>query len=91
MLEGELDGHLDYERHQRSKGDNSRNGHSQKEGAHLLRRVGDTGAEGPGRLLQPHDRTQTGEHGRRHRERDRISVRQGNEQQRYRGTDTRGL
>jgi transposase-like protein len=30
MLEGELDGHLDYERHQRRKGDNSRNGHSKK-------------------------------------------------------------
>ena len=30
MLEGELDGHLDYERHQRSKDGNSRNGHSKK-------------------------------------------------------------
>ncbi|MFS4469589.1 IS256 family transposase [Maribacter sp. 2210JD10-5] len=30
MLEGELDGHLDYEKHQRRKGDNSRNGHSKK-------------------------------------------------------------
>jgi len=72
MLEGELDGHLDYQKHQRP---------FQKAGAHLLRRVGNTGAEGPGRLLQPHDRTQTGQHGRRHRERDRIALRQGNEQQ----------
>ena len=31
MLEGELNGHLDYEKHQRKKGDNSRNGHSKKE------------------------------------------------------------
>lgn len=30
MLEGELDGHLDYEKHERSKGNNSRNGHSKK-------------------------------------------------------------
>ncbi len=30
MLEGELDGHLDYEKHQRSKGANRRNGHSKK-------------------------------------------------------------
>ena len=30
MLEGELDGHLDYGKHQRSKTDNSRNGHSKK-------------------------------------------------------------
>jgi len=30
MLEGELDGHLDYQKHQRKKGDNSRNGHSKK-------------------------------------------------------------
>ena len=30
MLEGELDGHLDYEKHQRSKGANKRNGHSKK-------------------------------------------------------------
>jgi putative transposase len=30
MLEGELDAYLDYERHQRRKGDNSRNGHSKK-------------------------------------------------------------
>nr|WP_245980461.1 transposase [Allomuricauda lutimaris] len=30
MLEGELDGHLDYERHLRSKDGNSRNGHSKK-------------------------------------------------------------
>jgi transposase-like protein len=28
MIEGELDGHLDYERYQKRKGDNSRNGHS---------------------------------------------------------------
>ena len=30
MLEGELDGHLDYEKHQRSKGSNSRNGYATK-------------------------------------------------------------
>lgn len=30
MLEGELDGHLDYDKHQRSTGSNSRNGHSRK-------------------------------------------------------------
>ena len=30
MLEGELDGHLDYERHQRSSNANNRNGHSKK-------------------------------------------------------------
>ena len=30
MLEGELDGHLDYERHQRSSNANKRNGHSKK-------------------------------------------------------------
>ena len=30
MFEGELDGHLDYEKHQRSKGGNSRNGHAKK-------------------------------------------------------------
>lgn len=30
MLEGELDGHLDYNKHQRSTGSNSRNGHSRK-------------------------------------------------------------
>jgi transposase-like protein len=30
MLEGELDGHLDYEKHQRAKAANSRNGHSTK-------------------------------------------------------------
>ncbi len=30
MLEGELDGHLDYEKHQRSKSGNTRNGHSKK-------------------------------------------------------------
>ncbi len=30
MLEGELDGHLDYERHQRSSNVNKRNGHSKK-------------------------------------------------------------
>lgn len=30
MLEGELDGHLDYEKHQKSTGSNARNGHSKK-------------------------------------------------------------
>ena len=30
MLEGELDGHLDYGKHQRSRAGNSRNGHSKK-------------------------------------------------------------
>src|SRR5690606_41982261 len=30
MLEGELDGHLDYEKNKRSREDNSRNGYSQK-------------------------------------------------------------
>ncbi|KKN12526.1 hypothetical protein LCGC14_1015520, partial [marine sediment metagenome] len=30
MLDGELDGHLDYEKHQKRKGENSRNGHSKK-------------------------------------------------------------
>ena len=30
MLEGELDGHLDYEKHQRSSSANTRNGHSRK-------------------------------------------------------------
>nr|WP_240673147.1 transposase [Aequorivita sp. H23M31] len=30
MLEGELDGHLEYDKHQRSNGGNSRNGHSRK-------------------------------------------------------------
>lgn len=30
MLEGELDSHLDYEKHQKSKGANTRNGHSRK-------------------------------------------------------------
>ncbi|MEQ8216667.1 MAG: IS256 family transposase [Arenibacter sp.] len=30
MLEGELDGHLDYDRHQKSKQSNSRNGYSKK-------------------------------------------------------------
>ena len=30
MLEGELDGHLDYEKHQKSKGGNSRNGYAGK-------------------------------------------------------------
>lgn len=30
MLEGELDGHLDYDKHQRSSGSNARNGCSKK-------------------------------------------------------------
>ena len=30
MLEGELDGHLDYDKHQKSTGENVRNGHSKK-------------------------------------------------------------
>src|SRR5690606_26199100 len=30
MLEGELDGHLDYEKHQKSIGSNARNGYSKK-------------------------------------------------------------
>lgn len=30
MLEGELDGHLDYDKHQRSSGSNARNGYSKK-------------------------------------------------------------
>ena len=30
MLEGELDGHLDYEKNQRSQNGNTRNGYSQK-------------------------------------------------------------
>lgn len=30
MLEGELDGHLDHDKHQKSSGDNVRNGHSKK-------------------------------------------------------------
>jgi len=30
MLEGELDGHLDYEKNKRSREDNSRNGYSQR-------------------------------------------------------------
>ncbi len=31
LLEGELDAHLDYEKHQKSKGDNYRNGHTTKQ------------------------------------------------------------
>ena len=30
MLEGELDGHLDYDKHQKSTGENVRNGHAKK-------------------------------------------------------------
>ncbi len=37
MLEGELDGHLGYDKSQKSDNPNNRNGFGQKKGTHLLR------------------------------------------------------
>lgn len=50
MLEGELDGHLDYEKHQRSRNGNTRNGYSEK----MVR-----GSFGEASIKVPRDRTGT--------------------------------
>ena len=59
-LEGEMDAHLGYAKHDPAgrDGGNSRNGHAGQDGAHRRRPGGDRGAPGPGRQLRADDRGQ---------------------------------
>nr|WP_256464071.1 transposase [Dyadobacter chenwenxiniae] len=86
MLEGELDGHLGYDKHEQSPNSNSRNGYGKKRvktsyGESEIR------SPAPGREFQSDDCSQAGKYGRWGRRGDCIAICQGNECCRYRRSD----
>jgi len=84
MLESELDGHLIYDKHQKSTGNNVRNGHSKKK---IKTSIGESEITVPrqrsGCLVQSYDSTYAGQYGRWYRKRNCAPLCQRNEQQRY--------
>ena len=84
MLEGELDGHLGYDKHEQSLNTNSRNGYGKKRvrtsyGESEIRMPRDRDASFNRTGDPAHDCSQAGEYGRRHRRGDCVAVCQRNE------------